>query len=595
MRRLEPVPERKGPEVAKMNGFDRAVARFMPQVAEKNLQARQRLNNFEYNAANSGKLRGYHGGLQRNAAAETQKSNRDRINIMWDARDMEKNNVLIAGILERMVQYIVGKLEYRSNTGDQEIDKIYQDYFHAWCKRCDITGRFSFREIVEIALRSTLRDGDYGIAFVNTGEDILLQGIEADRIGNPIDQRMENNYIGGIHIDNNGRPTAYSIFKRNGKSLQYTKDKDLPPEHFMHLFRPTRNDQYRGISFLAPALPHARDLHEIFGFEKQGAKFSSMWAAFIKSKQPYDSSAGEGWDTEIPGGNKKGNRRGEITAEPGKVTRLDDATEIEFAPGVQRPSGAFMNLVRATLQNIALGLNLPYGFVYDMSELGGASVRLESQQAQRTFQRWQSLITVKVLDRVRDQVLSSAIANGRIPAHPDFKKGNWRFGAHLTADVQHQMNADIQAVNEGLMSRPRLCEIHDLDFEQIANENADAIVTTRNVGDEKDVPLELLIPSLPQATEMLANMAARNDPQPEPGLLEKGFDLKHLIDIIEQVKQGMDRQTAIANLIEAYGLDPYKAEMLIPKFEPPKAIHPETPIRPFPGGPTKRTQGTVLN
>ena len=588
-----PVPEKKGPSQAKLNSFDKAISKFLPGVAEKNLQARQRLNNFEYNSANAGKLRGYHGGLQKNASAETAKTNRDRINLMWEARDMERNNVIIAGILERMVQYIVGKLEYRSTTGDPEIDKIYQNYFHDWCKRCDITGRFSFREMVEIALRSTLRDGDYGLAFINTGLDILLQGVESDRIGKPTEFKQEENYISGIKLDENGRPSSYCIFKRNNKTLQYTKDKELPPEHFMHLWRPIRNDQYRGISFLAPALAHARDLHEIFGFEKQGAKFSSMWAAFIKTKQPYDVSAGEGWDTSSYGGgvrNSNGrdgalDNRGTIVAEPGKVTKIDSNTEIDFAPGVQRPSGAFMNLVRATLQNIALGLNLPYGFVYDMSELGGASVRLESQQAQRTFQRWQNLITDKVLDRVRDQVLSSAIIHGRIPSHPNFKKGNWRFGAHITADIQHQMNADIQALNSGLESRSRLCEIYDRDIEQVAMENAATINGWKRVSEETNVPMEMLVKDLPQATEMLANMATRNDPKPEPSLIEKGFDLKILVEILKEVGDGtIDREAAVSNLIAIYGLDPQMADALVPKNVKPKAIHRDTPITPFKGG-----------
>lgn len=558
-------------DAVSMNWFDKTIQFFAPEKARMNLEARVRLKEFERNAATPGRLRGYSGGLHSNGSPETHKTNRDRLNLMWEARDLEKNDAVICGILERMTQYIVGRLEYKANTGDRETDRIYQDYFHAWCKRCDVTRRFTFREMVEIALRSALRDGDYGFAFVDTDEDILLQGVEADRIGNPHDHRLEKNYIGGITIGEYGEPTSFKIFQRTTEN-QYNFDKDLPPEHFMHFFKPTRNDQYRGVSFLAPALPHARDLHEIFGFEKQGAKFASMWAAFIRKKQPYETTAGEGWGIEEVDP-RTGQKKGFMEAQPGKVSVLDGDTDIDFAPGVQRPSGAFVNLVDTVMHKIALGLNLPYGFVYKMSSFGGVTARLETQQAQRTFEWWQRLLADKVLDRVRDQVLSRAIYERKIPQHPNYRMGSWTFGAHITADIQHQTNADLQLIQAGLKTRTAWCAEHDLDFEETQRTLASETNIMEEAATAYEMPIEALHDGKPGISELLANMRSKD--APPPPLIAQGVDMKPFIEISEQVGEGsMDRETAINQLVEVYGLNWEQAERLVP-IPPPQPQFPQ--------------------
>lgn len=59
------------------------------------------------------------------------------------------------------------------------------------------------------------------------------------------------------------------------KLKQYSLEGEVKPESFIHLFFPSRTDQYHGVSKLAPALPHARDLYELPGYEKIAAKFAT--------------------------------------------------------------------------------------------------------------------------------------------------------------------------------------------------------------------------------------------------------------------------------------------------------------------------------
>jgi capsid protein len=540
---------------------ERALAAISPAWALQRVQSRHDLTQFEYNAATPGKLRGGSGGVGKQGSPESYTANRNRQDLMWDARDMEKNFPFIAGVLERTAMYTVGSLTYKSATGDKAIDAEYEDYFHGWCGRSDPSGRYRFREQIELAFRSMLRDGDYGFRIVDEGgPEIQVQGIEADRIGSPIESTQRENYIGGLTIGEKGIIEKVDIYRRS-RTNQYSKEMEINGAEFLHLVKPIRAEQYRGVTWLAPVLAHARDLHEIFGFEKQGAKTASMWSGFIYDRDPMSGQGG--WDTNPQTGQK------ELKAEAGLIQTLRKNTQdIKFAPGVQRPSGAFMNLFEVAIKQIAIGLNLPYGFVYDMAAFGGVTSRIEAQQAQRVFRRFQTLLQDRVIDTIKNLVLARGIISGRIPAHSKFREGSWRFGSQLTADIQHQTTADILLIDKGLSSRTRWCEEHDLDFEKVQEEFADEMIIMRDIAVRKGIPIELMHDAKPQATEMLAAMAAKDDEPTGPApMIESAGDsgVKPLLAILEQVGEGsMDRESGIAAIMEIYGLDYARASRMVP-------------------------------
>jgi capsid protein len=86
-------------------------------------------------------------------------------------------------------------------------------------------------------------------------------------------------------VDGSGRVTAYEIYKRS-RTNQYNKEGDITPERYIHLFRPTRVEQYHGISILKPVMPHAQDLYGLFGYEKIATKFAAPYARFIQTNDP---------------------------------------------------------------------------------------------------------------------------------------------------------------------------------------------------------------------------------------------------------------------------------------------------------------------
>lgn len=547
--------------------FEKGLSKISPRWAMGRALGREALREFSSGGASA---RGKEATLFDQASAEGWKKQRDRVKAIWEGRAMEERLCLVTGILERVVQYVCQKMEYRSATGDRDLDKAYEDYFHDWCGRADITGRHRFGELVRLGLRAAIRDGEYG--FVERVEDgeLVLQSITADRIGNPTTMVQDDKNIMGIHVGGRGEVVKYDIYKRS-LSNQYTLEGSVKPERFIHLFFPTSADQYHGVSKLAPALPHARDLYELLGYEKIAVKFAASWAGFIKAADPHANSTGTGWDTT----GKGGKRANTLDAKTGMIRRLSKDEDIVFAPGAQRPSGAFMALVDAIIREIAIGLNLPYGFVYNMAAFGGVTARLETQQAQRVFEAYQRKLQDVVLDRVKNKVLMLGIARKKIPAHPKWREGSWRFGAQITGDVGHQTQAESLLINLGVKSRTKLCAEMDEDFEKVAEETSRELKILRDISERDGNPMELLNASMNSggsATELIAKMARAQageseEPPPPPGLVgaQGAQGVKPLLDVLEQYGEGkLDHGSAVNTLMALYGLSYARALKLVP-------------------------------
>jgi capsid protein len=552
----------------KLNFLERSLSGVAPQWATDHAVARARLKMFEAEpdwASSSVRGRAATAGDQANS--ESWKKQRERIEAIWEGRAMEENLCVIAGLLDKISMYTIGNLEYRPQTGDKAADREYADYFHEKCGEIDVTGRHRLKKLAELAVRSMFRDGEFGFVERQEGLDYKLQAIEGDRIGNPNQLSQAEDNIGGIKIDiGTGRVTGYEIHRRT-RTNQYRLEGTIGPERFIHLFRPTRCDQYHGVSILKPVIPHAKDLYELFGYEKVAAKFAASFAGLLKSADPFSPDGANTWDTR-----GTGSKLPMMQAQAGTLQRISKGEEVVFAPGTQRPSGAFIALVQAIFREIALGTNLPYGFIYDMAVFGGVTARLETQQADRVFQRFREMLVDTMLERVKRKVLLAGIAKREIRAVKMWNKGSWNFGASLTGDIGHQVQADSTMVTFGVKTRTRWAAELGETFVDLADEAASEIETLQQISAERNIPLELLNASLTNPTELVANLAKAqagisDEPEPPPGMIGQIGDkgAKTVIDLLTAVGRGeIDRQSARMTLITVHGMEPRAAEAVLP-------------------------------
>jgi capsid protein len=459
--------------------LDRALENIAPQWALKRLEARVQKSLFEYNAARTNRL---YAPKQYGQPAESTQNQRDRVVMMWEARDLIENSPEAREVSRKFGLYLTPH-EYSPTTGDRDYNQTVSDYFHEWCKNCDVTNRHTFKKLVQLAAEERPVDGDCGFVIRRAGEGLKLQLVPATRIGNPNSAAVEsNNYYQGIITDDFGQPIAYRIYRvdRNGV---YFGAEDIPANQFCHYFDPFRVDQYRGITDFHSAIQTVRMLHDILQAEKAGVRFSSQQAALIFNDrgvanprnlfQPNPAMS-------LPSGQTQKNELTEV----GMIRYFQNSDRVEVMPS--RPSQAFTGFVQHLMHEIALGVGVPEGVLFGTQDYKGPSVRAEFAAADRVFTRQQGVLTDKVLDPIKDAVILDGIARGEIPpptllagetmvqALRRATKGEWRFPAKLSIDVGRESAANMNENRQGAKSLQEIAAEEGTDafsrLEQIAIE-----------------------------------------------------------------------------------------------------------------------------
>ena len=434
--------------IAQKPWLDRALENIAPTWALKRLEARVAKSLFEYNAARTNRL---YAPKQYSQPAESSQNQRDRVVMCYEARDLVETFPEAREISRKFGTYLTPN-EYSPTTGDRDYNQQISEYFHAWCKTCDVTNRHSFKKLVQLAAEERPVDGDCGFVIRRSGEGLKLQLVPATRIGNPNDTAVaSNNYFQGIVTNDFGQPVAYRIFRVTRDGVYFGAE-DIPANQFCHYFDPFRVDQYRGITDFHAAIQTARMLHDILQAEKAGVRFSSQQAALIFNDRGVANPRNlfqPNPALSLPNGQQQKNELTEV----GMIRYFQNSDRVEVMPS--RPSQAFTGFVQHLMHEIALGVGVPEGVLFGTQDYKGPSVRAEFAAADRVFTRQQGVLTDKVLDPIKDAVIIDAIARGEIPPPPLLAgetmvhalrratSGEWRFPAKLSIDVGRESAANM--------------------------------------------------------------------------------------------------------------------------------------------------------
>lgn len=465
--------------VAKKTWLDKAIDNVAPSWGLSRLESRVSKALFEYNAARTNRL---YNPKQYGQVSESPQTVRDRIIMMWEARDLVENVPEIRAS-SRVFGINLTPTEYSPMTGDREYNAEVSAYFHAWCKSADVTGRHSFKKLIQLAAEERPVDGDCGFVIRRAGEGLKIQLVPATRIGNPNNQTdTGQNYYQGILTNDFGEPIAYRIF-RVDRSGVYFNPEDVPAANFCHYFDPFRVDQYRGVTDFHSGIRTARSLYEILEAEKAGVRFASQQAALVFSDR--GTANPRNLFTPNPAvtlGN--GQQQQNELSDVGMIRYFGNADKIEVMPS--RPSQAFTGFVQHLMHEISLAVGIPQAVLFGSQGYQGPSVRAEFAAADRVFTRHQGVLVDKVLDPIKNAVLIDAIARGDLTA-PTLNAGEtmvqalrratageWRFPAKLSIDVGRESAANLNENRQGAKSLAEIASEEGTDafsrLEQIAIE-----------------------------------------------------------------------------------------------------------------------------
>ncbi len=507
--------------------IDRLVESVSPQAGLRRKIARSKLHAFRYDGAQPSRER--HSNPQTLQSPESSGYSRDRVQLLKEARDLAENGELATAILGKFERHVCGTIAYQSTTGDDRIDGAYEEYFGDWCKVADFTGRHSLRLLACLALREAMTSGDAGIAIMREDDNLSLSCIEGDRIGNPTQARQSEGEVSGVILDEWKRPVAYRVYERT-LSGAYVNPRDNPAHSFIHFFKPKRFDEYRGVSSFHAVVNSCIDIKDIIRFEKLAVKWASAQAGVVSGGQagPDPNNFFEPGTTQP--GSGAALRLEEIS--PGRINYL--GTDGEFTQfKIDRPGAAWQGFLQLLIKLYAIGMDIPYGFLFEMAGLTGPAARFESQQAKRTFQHWQELLKEKVLDRVKNLVIANGIAFHGLPSHQRWMRGTWQWPAHPTIDTGRESQANVNENRQGLKSMDTILAGENIDGrterEKIAQERAHWY----ELAAQHNVPVSVLLPA---DAGVAASGEAEDDADPDDDKDEDRDDA----DSIESLRAAID-------------------------------------------------------
>lgn len=437
--------------------LDRAISRTFPGWGLRREVARRRLametvrRELSYEAAQVTRLRASASRLQ---GPEDYSAFPDRLQLIRQMRDLEQNFGLFQSIMDKLAIYAFGRVNYQSSTGDDSVNGLYDAYLAECFARLDLSGRFNLRMLVCIAFKSMLRDGDFAFQWHATPDGLKLTGIEGDRLGGIYMTSGAEDYFQGVTVDlATGLPISYRVFFRT-KANAFVNPVEIVPVDLIHLYDPRRFDAYRGVTPFAPVIDEARDLKEVLEACLIGTKFENYHAAIFYTDNallPDDPSA----YIQNSGNEVQASTGAPVVEQElkyGKVQAMPSTGKAEFIKS-DRPAETFQTYLTTLIRLIGTALNLPYGFLYDLSALGGPSARMDAQQAMRTVEWHRQNMKERVLERVKNTLLIQGIAEGELPFVPKWSSGEWHFPPAVTIDVGRESAAGIKEWQAGLLTK----------------------------------------------------------------------------------------------------------------------------------------------
>jgi capsid protein len=325
---------------------------------------------------------------------------------------------------------------------NMEAEALFQD----WSSYADAGQRYGFEELQRLASIAIDRDGDCGIMFVRSA-GLRLQLVEAHRIGDFLE--TDDGYVDGVRTNRFGRPTSYLVSDESiyGEFFpKTTKARKIPASAMMLLYDPERADQQRGLPAIKHAINHVRDIKDILQFEKMGIKNLSTIAAVLESET--GEADPDAWNTKDI--EQDATRLTVNEIQSGSIPVLkkgEKLTPFSF----NRPSTAFQGFLEFLIREFAVGMGLPYEFLWHPAGITGPAQRFIMGKAQRRFNERQRLFN-RMVKKVWAMVIADAIDSGKISPVKDWYKCRIQPPAQLTIDAGREMAQEREDVAVGLMT-----------------------------------------------------------------------------------------------------------------------------------------------
>lgn len=402
------------------------------------------------------------------------------------ARHEADNNSYAAGMLETVANDVIGTGPRLQLLDQNEEDASAAEVaFMDWGDDIGLAGK------LWIKVFAADRDGESFGVLTNSESnatpvqlDLVLY--ESEQFASPLP--AIDDLSDGIEFDSTGRPVRYTMLKYHpgdprGAATSAVK---IPAESVVHLYRPTRAGQSRGVPKIVPALPLYAQLRRYTLAVLSAAETAANIAGVMKTQtSPVDSdSAPEPFDA--------------VEIERNQLMFLPEGYDISQLRAEQ-PTTTYSQFKRELISEIARCLNMPYNVAAgDSSSYNYSSGRLD----RKTYYRSQLASRKNIERRVLLPILRAWWAEAR--RIPDLlpeslrkleqpPRHAWVWDGDESIDPLKDANASKALIEAGLSTWSYELAERGRDqrtvFEQLAREKAQAEKLGLNLLPSKSAPV----------------------------------------------------------------------------------------------------------
>jgi lambda family phage portal protein len=404
------------------------------------------LTNHAYVAGGSSQeLAGFYPAL-RSADSEVMQS-RDRI--VARTRDIDRNNGLIAGGIDRRVDAVIGsniRLKLKPNFAAigmsaewaaawaKQVESLFRIWANSTRFLCDVERHHQFGGMIQLAYRHYVTDGSAcaAVMMIERGGlfSTAVQIVDPDRLSNPAGKPDSARLRGGVELDQYGAETAYHVRKAHpgdaGWDLETSKWERVPREGptgrslFVRALNKRRAHQHHAIGRLASVMARVQQQHladktelqaqianAVFGLFATTTRSSADMAA---SMAPADDGNGDEGELARAGFYEEA----DLTFNGVRVAVLPDGDDLKTLTA-ERASTNFVSFQNYILRAIASALGISYEQLSnDWSGINYSSARTLLNEIWRGFLADRHLFTQSFCTPLFAAWLEEAVARDMV-------------------------------------------------------------------------------------------------------------------------------------------------------------------------------------
>jgi lambda family phage portal protein len=408
------------------------------------------------------------------------------------SRQAVRNDGFAKGVIDALVANIVGTgIKPLSLAQDKTIRPLIHKLWLAWTDYSDADGLLDWYGQEAQAVRCWLEAGE---VFVRRRDryptdplpvPLQYQVIEPELCphGHNSVTPSGNRIRAGIEFDKIGRRVAYWFLASRPGDLQDWNPGDLrrvPADQVLHVFKPLRAGQLRGIPHLTQALVRLWELDKLDDAVLLRQQLSNMFVAFLKrAADPSAELVGVLGDAAQADTSTDGTPA--LGFEPGLFQELEPGEEVDYSEPPDPPLG-LADFMKGHLRAVGAATGVPYEVLTgDMSGLNDRVMRVILHEFRRRIQAEQhQTVAFQLCRPVWRAFLDTAFLAGALPIPPTYlvDPGAWAAVRwmpqgwpylHPVQDVQ----AAQAAIRAGFTSRSAVVSEQGEDAEVVDGQQAE--------------------------------------------------------------------------------------------------------------------------